>query len=400
MARATMKQQVLNGIKKFTLQTNNNGQYMHDAILLLQKGIRCILQSQFNPSNPDKGMEKLLDTGDNQLTLVKSTDAITAGSVIKKAKQNAEALSISTGVTVLPIVTTQAEAQEEADQLNVINQSVTGAKEGAVEAITKLVGSNITNVILRTANDSDHKSVNDFTLFDVMQMAIDGADRPSTNDMQEQLLKVINHTFNFCKKISVNMELLQSNAARMATYGITIGVQQLVLTLLANIKTAMKSVYSHKFRLAMHAICKKYMYNHVHDAASLQAIVTELAGADGVRVLKDAPAPSAGTAHSVADSVPFLHSMMDGGDTNLEYTESAYGTTSTSELSKKEHIPHGCNRNKDKQSKSCGKQEKKKKKDDNNAPAKNTFPHCKKFQCRKPHRVNPEKCMWNKIYKG
>ena len=46
-----------------------------------------------------------------------------------------------------------------------------------------------------------------------MQAAINGADRPLTNDVPEQLLEVINHTFNFCKKIRVNMELLQSNAA-------------------------------------------------------------------------------------------------------------------------------------------------------------------------------------------
>jgi hypothetical protein len=32
--------------------------------------------------------------------------------------------------------------------------------------------------------------------------------------------------------------------------------------------------------------------------------------------------------------------------------------------------------------------------------AKNTCPHCKKFQCRKPHCVDPDKCMWNKKYKG
>ncbi len=57
-----------------------------------------------------------------------------------------------------------------------------------------------------------------------MQVAIDGANHPSTNDVLEQLLKVINHTFDFCKKISINMELLQSNAAQTATYGINIGV--------------------------------------------------------------------------------------------------------------------------------------------------------------------------------
>jgi hypothetical protein len=195
-----------------------------------------------------------------------------AGSVIKKAKQNAKVLLISTSKTVLPIITTQAEAREEANRLNIINQLVIGAKEGAVEAITKLVSSNITNAILRTADGSNHKRVDNFTLFNVMQVAIDGADRLSTNEVLEQLLEVINHTFNFCKKISVNMELLQSNAAQMATYGITIGVPQLVLTLSANIETATKSKYGYEFRSAMHAIRKKYTYNHVHDAASLQTI--------------------------------------------------------------------------------------------------------------------------------
>ncbi len=81
-ARVTTKQQVLNGVNKLTLQTNEHGQYTHDAILLLQKGIRHVLISQFTWG---KGMEKLLNDGDNLLTLVKSTDVITASYMIKKA---------------------------------------------------------------------------------------------------------------------------------------------------------------------------------------------------------------------------------------------------------------------------------------------------------------------------
>ena len=82
-----------------------------------------------------------------------------------------------------------------------------------VEAITKLVGSNVTDAILQTANGSDHKSIEDFTLFEVMKSAINDTDRPSTNGVLEQLLKIINHSFDFRKKISVNMELMQLNAA-------------------------------------------------------------------------------------------------------------------------------------------------------------------------------------------
>jgi hypothetical protein len=115
--------------------------------------------------------------------------------------------------TVLPTFATQTEMQEEANQLNVINQSVIGAKEGVVKAVSKLVGRDITNAILQMADGSDHKSIDDFTLYDVMKVAINKADQPSMNDVLEQLLEVINHTFNFCKKVSVNMELMQSNAA-------------------------------------------------------------------------------------------------------------------------------------------------------------------------------------------
>jgi hypothetical protein len=251
-------------------------------------------------------MEKLLNDGDNLLTLVKSTDAITVSYVTKKAKNRADKLTASTGKTVFPSITSRAEAQEEANQPNVINQLVSGAKEGVVKAITKLVGSDVTDAILQMVDGRNHKNIKDFTRFEVMKSAIDGADQPSTNDVLEQLLEVINHNFDFCKKISINMELMQSNVAQMATYGIIIGISQLTLTLLANIKTATKFDYGHKFCSAMHAICNKYTYNHVHNATLLQFILKDLVGTDGIRVLKDAPALGIGTAHLVAESVSYL----------------------------------------------------------------------------------------------
>jgi hypothetical protein len=195
--RATTKQQVLNGVNKSTLLTNEHGQYTHDAILLLQKGIRRVLISQLNPSDPGKGMEKLLNDSNNLLTLVKSTDSITASYLVKEAKNRADKLTASIGKTVLPSITSKAEAREEANQLNVINQLVISANESVVKAITKLVGSDVTNAILRMANGSDHKSIYDFTLFEVMKLAIDGVDQPSTNNVLEQLLEDINHNFDF-----------------------------------------------------------------------------------------------------------------------------------------------------------------------------------------------------------
>jgi hypothetical protein len=170
----------------------------------------------------------------------------------------------------------------------------------------------------------------------------------------EQLLEVINHNFDFCKKISVNMELMQSNAAQMATHGIVIGIPQLTLTLLANIETATKSDYGQKIFPAMHAICKKYTYNHVHDTTSLQFILNKLVGANGVRVLKDAPALGTGTTHLVAKSILYLQAIMCE-DTESAFTKSAYGVSSNSNSSKEERKPCARKRKKSQQSKSqCG----------------------------------------------
>jgi hypothetical protein len=184
-ARATTNQQVIKGVGKLALQMNKHGQYTHDAILLLQKGIRCVLVSQLNPSNLGKGMEKLLKDRTNLLTNVKLTNTITANSVLKTAKARADVASKALSTMITPAITSQLEAQEEADRLNVINQSVIGAKEGVVKAVTKLVGSDITNAVLRTADGSDHKSIDDYTLFAVMAAAIDGADQPSTTNVLE-----------------------------------------------------------------------------------------------------------------------------------------------------------------------------------------------------------------------
>jgi hypothetical protein len=179
----------------------------------------------------------------------------------------------------------------------------------------------------------------------MMKLAINGTDCPSTNNLLEQLLKVINHNFDFHKKVSVNMELMQSNAAQMATYGILICIPQLRLTLLANIKTAIKSNYEREFCLAMHAICKKYTYNHVHNTTLLQIILKELVGTNGIRVLKDALALGTGTVHLVAELVSYLQAMM-GEDIGPAYTESAYGVSSDSDLSKEECNPRARERKK------------------------------------------------------
>ena len=79
---------------------------------------------------------------------LKSNKAVTPEAVHKEAKKAAEKEMKATGTTKAPAFTLQSEAQEEADCCNVAAQAMIRAKEGVVEAITTLVGTNITNSML------------------------------------------------------------------------------------------------------------------------------------------------------------------------------------------------------------------------------------------------------------
>jgi hypothetical protein len=65
----------------------------------------CSSASLTHPSNLGKGMEKLLNNSNNLFTLVKSTDAIMAGSIIKVAKKREDELTATTDKTVLTFIT-------------------------------------------------------------------------------------------------------------------------------------------------------------------------------------------------------------------------------------------------------------------------------------------------------
>ncbi len=91
---------------------------------------------------------------------------------------------------------------------------------------------------------------------------------------------------------------------------------------------------------------------------------------------------------------------MLNSDTNREYTKSAYGASSDSGSSEEQRKPREQEHKKPKKAKAHENKKKEKDKDDKPKKKKNTCPHCKKYQCKKPHCVEPDKCMWNKKYKG
>ncbi len=89
--------------------------------------------------------------------------------------------------------------------------------------------------------------MNKYTVHEVMQAAYKNANHPPMTDVLEQLIEVLHYTFDFSKKISANMELVQNLANRMSAYGIEVGTPLIVLMLLANIENATKHKYGWEF---------------------------------------------------------------------------------------------------------------------------------------------------------
>ena len=160
-----------------------------------------------------------------------------------------------------------------------------------VEALTTLVGTDITNSVLRHTN-GEYKHLDKYTLRELIQANIDRDNRQPATDVLTQLNHIINYVFDFREKISANMEDMQELITRMALHGNSIATSQIILTLMTNIDNASRKEYGPEFLPALQIIREKYKYNHKHDGTSLKAILQELAKVDLVRTLKYAPAPS------------------------------------------------------------------------------------------------------------
>ena len=156
----------------------------------------------------------------------------------------------------------------------------------------------------------------------------------------------------------------------------------------------------------MQSIRTKYAYNYKHDKALLKVIMRELAKADSMRTLKDAPEPITATVNSVVDIIKQLKTMTGNilrdcydkynKDNTLSDYDTAYGaTTDNSSTDTKSHKTQRSHKgHKAKEADDSTKTKEKKKK-------KNNCPHCKKFNRCRPHpNVPKDKCFWNKKYKG
>ena len=118
----TARELVESRIGKLELRKNSAGQYDHDDIMTLKKGIENVLCSQWNALMPGKGVKMLLEKVPNVLTKIKETDVIDTDSILITSREEAatiNAAAASGATPATPKITTRVDAESEADRQNI-----------------------------------------------------------------------------------------------------------------------------------------------------------------------------------------------------------------------------------------------------------------------------------------
>jgi hypothetical protein len=399
-ARSNSKKQTIEHLAHLTLNKDENGQYNHDDAVKFCDNVEKELKGRFNLLDRKNGMALLMSSTTNKINAVKSSDAYDATDVLRKSQKEAAAISQSTGTTAVPDITTRTDAQEEADRLNQYSQAIIGTKEGVTETFRAAVGSDVLNSVLLSADGTSTKGVDEYKLHELRDAIISGANRPKAPAILSQIIAVLTMPYDFRKKVAANFELQKANATKVQAYGITITNPLLVAALLANIENAQKEEWGREFQTAMQAVRKKYNYDFVHTEASLNDILQEMASADSIRNLRDAPEPESANAVSDQLNLSLLQSILQQGQEDYEEQAHAAAESSGSDSSatnKRRSSKKSSSRGRDRdsnrrRSKSRGYSRSRER------PV-NKCKHCKRYR-EHAMKHDADKCFFNRKYKG
>jgi hypothetical protein len=419
-ARGDMEKKVFNAIAAIPFP---KGAYTHDDAAKLKRALGTILQLQFNRGNP-AGMKGFL-TATDPINDIKSTDYEDASAILTEFRLKAAAETTAlraidaTAPAVVPEISSRSDANEEANIRNTANQAVIGCKEAIIRGIVHLVGTSITDSILKEPTTNDPKNVDAVAIADLFTAIENNAVRPTPIDVLTKCTDLLWRPFNFQEPCVNNIEALKKEAGLLAALGITIDNSQLAANILANVTHAAKQSWGRDFEPALRTLRRTYAHNHQHDATSIAAIAQELALVDGVRSLRDAEPISlsrGGSANAVRAEFEHLNALIQSAyDTDEEDGTAAAADSDSDESGTASRVSRRSTKSdkgkagKEKAEKDRGRNRRRKEKDGGRSRSNakdaswkdNPCPHCRKF---KRHKQHPKKdaadCQWNEAYVG
>ena len=149
-------------MQEFLITNNDVGGYKYNAAVTFIKQINRVLEQQLFEELAD-GMVGLGSKTPNMLINYKSNVTTNKSDVKRQSISEVQAASSKINI-VAPDITTNANAQDEADRQNIARIASIEVKEAILAAITSIVGAQITNRILRTTDGSDFRTVDEYEL--------------------------------------------------------------------------------------------------------------------------------------------------------------------------------------------------------------------------------------------
>jgi hypothetical protein len=175
--------------------------------------------------------------------------------------------------------------------MNTYRFAAIGVKEGVAAGNTKIVGKDITNPILRTADGISFKSVDDYQLHQLITTITEGAERPEATTIRHQFVKNAGMVFDWRDTVAINVKKFAMNAAKTQMYGIWVHNNLKAVVILANVGWAARQSWGMEISVAHHSIKAKYRYNHSHVTNSIKDVLNMLTGAKEARDRCKALAP-------------------------------------------------------------------------------------------------------------
>ena len=440
--RYEARDRVLKECADLALPKNDVGGYaFNDAINLIQELERILTEQMYEDSKD--GMLGLKDEASNTINSGMANIHTKRKDVIAAAKKEAEKQTKinkeegDTTTVVTPEFTASGtEAQDEADRLNSYRMAAIGVKEGFAKGITKIVGKNITNAILRSADGSRMKSVDDYKLHQLWTAIQEGADRPAASKIQKDYVDITRFIFDWRETAATNVEQLAMLAEKASGFGVRIHSDLRAVIILANTEWAAKQSWGAEIRTAQRKITAAYTYNFVHTPESIADILKMLVKADGARdrQLATAPDEMAAMANAGSESrglarLQELIRRQESFSSSDSSMEEAYGVSDTDDEASYRSRDRGRDRGRDRSRgrgshrshRKAAKDSKTVRRSPSRSPSTSRSPtpekkpprkqnvtnckHCKKhggngYVHEPPRSIPHDKCNFNKKWKG
>jgi hypothetical protein len=92
------------------------------------------------------------------------------------------------------------------ERQNTYRLAAIGVKEGVAAGITKIIGKDITNPILRTSDGISFKPADEYQLHQLVTTITEGAEQPEATTIRQQFLNIAGMVYDWRDTVAINVK--------------------------------------------------------------------------------------------------------------------------------------------------------------------------------------------------